>query len=234
MDDLEDRLKVLRDAIDMQSAWTARKLREISQSNSGAFWPGVSTKDDSIISSTSNTVTCHGTWTGYITMIYNSNGMKTNYKEVTGATRTFSIPSHGGGMLVHWFRRPGKAYASDLSRGSITADGNTWTTVATRTISSNDWTLSATVGWDAADRGVDYGVRVLSNGRVVAQVGPRNGLGPLTSLGDGYRTQSISAAYEGINQTNEIKLQVYAENALASRRRVRKVAGTLDWIDPNG
>ena len=232
---IQEYVDQMMDTFYSQSAAYAKKFNELSEPMSGVLEPGTSTPDDHIISATTSKITCHGDWSGYILMsyMYSKDIFSTQYAAVTGSTRSFYLPSRVGSVAIHWHRRPGRAYTQDMSTGAYAMPQGAWTTVSTATVGTGDWNLSATVGWDAANNHGAYGIRILVDGSEVARVAPRTGLGPLLPIGDGYRTQSLSASGNGNGRSTKFEIQAYIGEGNVSQRRIRRVKATLDWTKLN-
>lgn len=231
---IEEYVDQMMQAFHSQSASYAKKFNELSEPQSGGLVAGQD--EPGIITTTTSKITCQGTWVGHLLvhiMHGTYDGLQVVRREVTASDREFGLPSVPSSsrrdIAIHWFKRPGRAYAMDMSTGAYAMPQGAWTTVSTATVATGDWRLSATVGWDAANNYGYYGIRVLVNGSEVAKVTPRNGLGPLLPIGSGYRTQSLSVSGNGNGRTTKVEIQAYISEGNVSQRRIRKVMATLDW-----
>ena len=242
---MEEYVRQLTEIFFSQSASYAKKFNELSEPMSGGLRAGED--EPGVMTTTTTTITCTPGWVGHILVHYvhpsaggiDTPGLSVARHEVTGSNRTFSIPSgrtsRSGSAAIHWFKRAGRPYTTDMSTGAQSATYDTWKTLSETSVGTGAWNLTATVGWDAATNHNKYGIRILVNGSVVAQVAPRSGLGPLLPIGDGYRTQSVSASGDGNGRTTTFQIQAYtdATTSASGPRRIRRVNATLDWTQIN-
>lgn len=242
IDKIEEYVEQMMDTFYSQSAAYAKKFNELSEPQSGGLVAGQD--EPGVMTTTTRTITCTPGWVGHIIVQYTDPdaggyekpGLVASRHDVTASNREFTIASSysiWGTAAIHWFKRPGRAYSTDMSRGAYAMPQGSWETVSTATVGTGDWNLSATVGWDAANNHGAYGIRILVNGSEVARVAPRTGLGPLLPIGSGYRTQSLSASGDGNGRTTKFEIQAYISKGNDSQRRIRKVTGTLDWTKLN-
>ena len=109
---------------------------------------------------------------------------------------------------------------------------NEWTTLNTFTApASNATRLTGRfrVTWNAADRGVYYGMRVLVNGATLHSE-YRNGIGPFTPLGNGVVTRSLMID-DNIPAGATVEFQARANGGGTSQRTMRGAVIELGWVE---
>ena len=117
----------------------------------------------------------------------------------------------------------------EIGSGVIT---NEWTTLNTFTgPTSNSTRLTGRfrVTWNAADRGVYYGMRIVVNGSVLKDE-YRNGIGPFTSLGNGVVSRSLMLD-DNIPAGATVEFQARANGGGTSRRTMRRAVIELGWVE---
>lgn len=146
-----------------------------------------------------------------------------------GLERSWSFGGSVSGAVLHYKPREGGVVRNDQELGRFTAS-TSWSAV--RELAMGEAHLVSAelrVNWGAANRGSFYGVRVTVDGRVVAESSSTS-IGPLTALGSGRRSQSVSTAVEvGVGQT--VRLEVRSGAPEVSQRAVVDGMTRLWWID---
>lgn len=118
--------------------------------------------------------------------------------------------------------------------GESTPASGRWVNLNTFTVqSATVHRFSFDVVWKAATFHNRYGVRVTRNGSVVASVGPKDGVGPLTPLGNGVRTMSIDEQAVQFNKGDRIAFEVYTTGDTAAQRTLKTWTRTVSYMsDP--
>lgn len=109
---------------------------------------------------------------------------------------------------------------------------NEWTTLNTFTgPTSNATRLTGRfrVTWNAADRGVYYGMRIVVNGSVLRDE-YRNGIGPFTPLGNGVVSRSLMID-DNIPAGATVEFQARANGGGTSQRTMRGAVIELGWVE---
>ena len=117
----------------------------------------------------------------------------------------------------------------EIGSGVIT---NEWTTLNTFTgPTSNSTRLTGRfrVTWNAADRGVYYGMRIVVNGSVLKDE-YRNGIGPFTPLGNGVVSRSLMLD-DNIPAGATVQFQARANGGSTSQRTMRRPVIELGWVE---
>ena len=117
----------------------------------------------------------------------------------------------------------------EIGSGVIT---NEWTTLNTFTgPTSNSTRLTGRfrVTWNAADRGVYYGMRIVVNGSVLKDE-YRNGIGPFTPLGNGVVSRSLMLD-DNIPAGATVEFQARANGGSTSQRTMRRAVIELGWVE---
>ena len=109
---------------------------------------------------------------------------------------------------------------------------NEWTTLNTFTVPSSKSTRLTgrfRVTWNAADRGVYYGMRIVVNGSVLRDE-YRNGIGPFTIFGNGVVTRSLMID-DNIPAGATVQFQARANGGNTSQRTMRGAVIELGWVE---
>ena len=109
---------------------------------------------------------------------------------------------------------------------------NAWTTLNTfsvPTAKATRLTGRFRVTWNAADRGVYYGIRIVVNGSVLKHE-YLNGLGPFTPLGNGAVPRSLMID-DNIPAGATVEFQARANGGGASQRTMRGAVIELGWVE---
>ena len=117
----------------------------------------------------------------------------------------------------------------EIDSGVIT---NEWTTLNTFTgPTSNATRLTGRfmVTWNAADRGVYYGMRIVVNGTPLHSE-YRNGIGPFTPLGNGVVSRSLMID-DNIPAGATVEFQARANGGGTSQRTMRGAVIELGWVE---
>ena len=109
---------------------------------------------------------------------------------------------------------------------------NEWTTLNTFTGPTSKGTRLTgrfRVTWNAADRGVYYGMRIVVNGSVLRSE-YRNGIGPLLPIGSGVTSRSLMID-DSIPAGATVEFQARANGGGASQRTMRGAVIELGWVE---
>ena len=109
---------------------------------------------------------------------------------------------------------------------------NEWTTLNTFTAPTSDSTRLTgrfKVTWNAADRGVYYGMRIVVNGSVLESEYRRN-IGPFTLLGNGVVSRSLMID-DNIPAGATVEFQARANGGNTSQRTMRGAVIELGWVE---
>ena len=109
---------------------------------------------------------------------------------------------------------------------------NAWTTLDTFSVPTSKATRLTgrfRVTWNAADRSVYYGIRIVVNGSVLKSE-YLNGLGPLTLLGNGVTPRSLMID-DNIPAGATVEFQARANGGGTSQRTMRGAMIELGWVE---
>ena len=109
---------------------------------------------------------------------------------------------------------------------------NEWTTLNTFTGPTSDSTRLTgrfKVTWNAADRGVYYGMRIVVNGSVLESE-YRNSIGPFTPIGNGVVPRSLMID-DNIPAGATVQFQARANGGNTSKRTMRGAVIELGWVE---
>ena len=109
---------------------------------------------------------------------------------------------------------------------------NEWTTLNTFTGPTSDSTRLTgrfKVTWNAADRGVYYGMRIVVNGSVLESE-YRNSIGPFTPIGNGVVPRSLMID-DNIPAGATVQFQARANGGNTSQRTMRGAVIELGWVE---
>ena len=110
-----------------------------------------------------------------------------------------------------------------------------WYTVGSYTVPQDStYAIAFKAEWRATTHGDKYGVKVTKNGATLASVGPESGLGPLTPLGSGRRTQGVVPMSVKLKAGDELNFQVYSSASGSAQRDVSNWQADLTWIERKG
>lgn len=92
------------------------------------------------------------------------------------------------------------------------------------------------IGWDAANRGSEYGIRIFNRtqNKVIAFDGPRTDIGPSTVFGNGHVYQILQgiAMNKHVKPDDKIEFQIWLKNAnRPEQRRVRDGERKVFWVN---
>lgn len=92
------------------------------------------------------------------------------------------------------------------------------------------------IGWDAANRGSEYGIRIFNRtqNKVIAFDGPRTDIGPSTVFGNGHVYQILQgiAMNKHVKAGDKIEFQIWLRNAnKPEQRRVRDGERKVFWVN---
>lgn len=92
------------------------------------------------------------------------------------------------------------------------------------------------IGWDAANRGSEYGIRIFNRtqNKVIAFDGPRTDIGPSTVFGNGHVYQILQgiAMNKHVAPDDKIEFQIWLRNAnKPEQRRVRDGERKVFWVN---
>ena len=242
-DDAQDQaIKLLAEMQDLQSQQSVRMITvpatassrsdgRVSVSKSGGKW--VVTKIGSWVGSG----TAHGKFTYTYTQYdgqpditdhrpsiesLNFSGFQTSWTTEASADYDFVVYY----TVQHGVAKQDKR---EIDSGVMT---NEWTTLDTFTGPTSDSTRLTgrfRVTWNAADRGVYYGMRIVVNGSVLDSE-YRNGIGPFTPLGNGVVSRSLMID-DNIPAGATVEFQARANGGGTSQRTMRGAVIELGWVE---
>lgn len=186
-------------------------------------------------------ISVSGTQTGKIiaTIVYSdqSTGQgQSAYTWQLGATREWEVRFSANTAVVYtrieWQKSATQITRSNTTRRDVNIDEDTWTTLHSLTIPKNaECIASMRIGWHATSNHDYYGLRIRVGNTVVASDGPRNGIGPLTPLGNGYRMMTVANSSFNAAPGDVVTLEVYSSNDFSLGRRVRDATLNIAWLD---
>lgn len=109
---------------------------------------------------------------------------------------------------------------------------NAWTTLDTFTAPTSRSTRLTgrfRITWNAADRGVYYGIRIVVNGSVLKDE-YINGIGPFTPIGNGVTSRSLMLN-DNIPAGATVEFQTRANGGGTSQRTMRGAVIELGWVE---
>ena len=117
----------------------------------------------------------------------------------------------------------------EIDSGVMANEWSTLNTFTGPTSKSTRLTGRFRVTWDAADRGVYYGMRIVVNGSALKDE-YRNGIGPFTPLGNGVVTRSLMID-DNIPAGATVEFQARANGGGTSQRTMRGAVIELGWVE---
>lgn len=199
-------------------------------------------------------LTAKGSWSGeasvrvYRTVESGENTDHTSSEELypiplSDGSRTINVPKSRYGsetrtIAVDYSVARGKRiieiFPNAGPAGEFTPTRGSWVNLNTFTVQRTTvHRFSLDVVWKAATFHNRYGVRVTRNGRLVASVGPRDGVGPLTPLGNGVRAMSIDEQAVSFTKGDKISFEVYTTGDTAAQRTLKTWTRTVSYMsDP--
>ncbi len=161
-----------------------------------------------------------------------SDGSRTIKLPVTvtsGSTDTIAVD-----YSVARGRRIIEIFPDGAPAGEYTPASGRWVNINTFTVQRTTvHRFSFDVVWKAATFHNRYGVRVTRNGSVVASVGPKDGVGPLTPLGNGVRVMSIDEQSVVFNKGDKVSFEAYTTGDTAAQRTLKTWTRTVSYMsDP--
>lgn len=160
--------------------------------------------------------------------------VRTHQYVATSTARLISADSSNQVVNLMWARPNAQQIQINLSSTGTSLSRITWTDVpglsrtATGKITNGQLTIRGT--WGAANRGSTYGIRVLIGTSVFKSFTTTN-LGPLSFLGDGTSTYTVSVSNLKMNANQTLKVQVYSSAGNASQRSLKSATAQGSWIE---
>ena len=153
----------------------------------------------------------------------------------TGTTKVISADSSNQVVNLMWARPSAFVRNINWSRtANFRPSPDTWTDVSgfsltpSGDVTSGSLTVRGT--WKSANRGSTYGIRLLAGTRVIKTF-TTTSLGPLTFLGDGNATYTVTFTNIKASAGQAIKVQVYARPVSASQRDIDSVTAIGSWVE---
>lgn len=146
-------------------------------------------------------------------------------------------------VQVNYQLAPGTPDSKRFNGEGITLpkSSTSWTTISGFTFTvpkSSEFAYSFYLGWDAANRGSSYGMRVFNQTRnkVLSFDGPRTDIGPLTSLGNGHVERVLQGLGTKVNckPGDVIVFQALSDAGGANQRKIRRTSVDLTWVWQEG
>lgn len=187
------------------------------------------------------TITAEGTWIGSFVIIAStaSGGTFQDWRNVTAGARKWTITKPSA-IIGNWERAtldyritPGEAVnltSRITSKTELVAGGyrilRQHTVPVTTTINA-----SLNVGWHAATYDYRYGIRIRAGANtILAEDGPRTGVGPRLPIGDGYRNMNRSVRNRTITAGTTIYFEAYVSSGGVDQRTVRDFTANINYI----
>lgn len=117
----------------------------------------------------------------------------------------------------------------EIDSRTLTSTWETLDTFDAPTINGTRLTGRFRVTWNAADRGVYYGMRIVVNGSVLKSE-YRNGIGPFLPIGNGVVTRSLMID-DNIPAGATVQFQARANGGGTSQRTMRGAVIELGWVE---
>ena len=242
-DDAQDEaIKLLAEVQDLQTQQSVRMITvpatsssmsdgRVSVSKSGGKW--VVTK----IGNWAGSGTAHGKFT-YKYVQYDGQPNITDHRpsieslNFSGLQTSWTTEASADyDFVVYYTVQHGVAKSDKREIGSSVMT-NEWTTLNTftgPTSKSTRLTGRFKVTWNAADRGVYYGMRIVVNGSVLESE-YRNGIGPFTPIGNGVTSRSLMID-DNIPAGATVEFQARANGGGTSQRTMRGAVIELGWVE---
>ena len=117
----------------------------------------------------------------------------------------------------------------EIGSGMMTNEWTTLNAFTNPTAKATRLTGRFRVTWNAANRSVYYGMRIVVNGSVLKDE-YRNGIGPLTPLGNGVKSRSLMLD-NNIPAGATVEFQARANGGGTSQRTMRSAVIELRWVE---
>lgn len=242
-DDAQDEaIKLLAEVQDLQTQQSVRMITvpatassrsdgRVGVSKSGGKW--VVTKIGSWVGSG----TAHGKLT-YTTPQYEGDPDVVDHRpsieslNFSGFQTTWTTEASANYDFVVYYTVQHGVAKNDKREIGSSVMANEWTTLNSfnaPTSNSTRLTGRFRVTWNAADRGVYYGMRIVVNGSVLESE-YRNGIGPFTSLGNGVVSRSLMID-DNIPAGATVEFQARANGGGTSQRTMRGAVIELGWVE---
>lgn len=146
-------------------------------------------------------------------------------------------------VQVNYQLAPGTPDSKTVERTAVPLpqSSTSWTTISGFTFTvpkSSEFAYSFYLGWDAANRGSTYGMRVFNQTRnkVLSFDGPRTDIGPLTSLGNGHVERVLQGLGTKMNckPGDVIVFQALSNAGGANQRKIRRTSMDVTWVWQEG
>ena len=185
-----------------------------------------------------------GTWTGraIVTSVVQRNMDQVKVEiPIPSSTGSRYIPNSAflsgyNWMEVQYWKHPliQTKHGPTSNTVDFAVEKSTWTQVTRQTVTLGkpvtDLMVWFTVIWDAANNYSQYGHRVRhSNGTIVAQWGPSSGVGPLTPLGSGVQSRTVSGTAKSL-PAGSLYFEVYSTSDYPSSRATRVTTVQATWL----
>lgn len=165
--------------------------------------------------------------------------------------RTFSITESNNSsnkvsnisVEVNYQLAPGTPDSKREERTNVypNKSSTSWTSISGFTFTvpkSSEFAYSFYLGWDAANRGSTYGMRVYNQTQKKALNfdGPRTDIGPLTSLGNGHVERVLQGLGTKMNckPGDKIVFQALSDAGSSNQRKIRRTSMDVTWVWQEG
>lgn len=165
----------------------------------------------------------------------------------SGRTFTMSETYNNGvsnvSVEVNYQLAPGTPDSKREERTNVYVNrsSTSWTNIAGFTFTvpkSSEFAYSFYLGWDAANRGSTYGMRVYNQTRnkVLSADGPRTDIGPLTSLGNGHVERVLQGLGTKVSckPGDVIVFQALSDAGNDYQRKIRRTSMDVTWVWQEG
>lgn len=123
----------------------------------------------------------------------------------------------------------------------VNQSSTSWTNISGFTFTvpkSSEFAYSFYLGWDAANRGSAYGMRVYNQtqNKVLNFDGPRTDIGPHTSLGNGHVERVLQGLGTKMNckPGDKIVFQALSDAGGSNQRKIRRTSMDVTWVWQEG
>ncbi|ABF57505.1 gp51 [Corynebacterium phage P1201] len=165
----------------------------------------------------------------------------------SGRTFTMSETYNNGvsdvSVEVNYQLAPGTPDSKREERTNVDVNqsSTSWTSISGFTFTvpkSSEFAYNFYLGWDAANRGSTYGMRVYNQTQntVLSADGPRTDIGPLTSLGNGHVERVLQGLGTKMNckPGDNIVFQALSDAGGSNQRKIRRTSMDVTWVWQEG
>lgn len=192
-----------------------------------------------------NFLIAEGDWVGKAVVTYHwttgSGEKQENYSDSKrldiGTTREFRLGHRGWGeslqsVVVHYQKEEGRLYTKNLVIRAQTAT-QSYSSVTQRFVTpvASEYLITMELSWENAHRGALYGLRIsahVNGGIIVLEEITRSQIGPLTPLGNGYYTMTLSTS-RSLPDKAHIMVEAMCNHSGTYQRQIADGNVTISW-----